>query len=89
MHLTPEQWDWLIRALAIALGLVLKQAKWYPTKFVPVASVVVSVVVRLAAGLGIEVEAVSVDASVSTGVHSGVKNIVQGVFMLLGKKAKV
>ncbi len=89
MHLTADQWDWLIRAACIAIGLVLKKVPWYPTKFVPIASIVVSVVLRLAAGLGIPVEVIAVDASVATGVHSGVKNMAQGVQALIpGRKGK-
>lgn len=87
MNITPEQWDWLIRAIAIALGLVLKQATWYPTKFVPVASIVVSVVVRLATGLGIAVPDVAVDATMATGAYSGVKNLVEGLVGAFKKKA--
>lgn len=82
MHLTPAEWDWVIRLAAIGLGFFLKAAPWYETKFIPIASFVLSLVIRLALGLGVEVPTAALDATVSTGLFSGVKNILQGVSLV-------
>jgi len=44
----------LVPVVALVLGFYLKSRPWYNTKFIPLASFAVSLIIRLASGLGVE-----------------------------------
>jgi hypothetical protein len=43
----------LVPTLAVLVGFALKRASWYPTKFIPIASFALAIILRFASGLGV------------------------------------
>lgn len=79
--MSPDELNAFITAAAVLLGLLLKRWDGFETKFIPVASFVLAAIIRLAAGLGIEPAEAGLNAVLATGIYSGGKNILEGVFV--------
>lgn len=54
----------VVPAIAMVVGLFLKRAPWFNTKFIPVASVAVAVLIRFAMELGVPIPSAKANASV-------------------------